>query len=339
MSGLVPNLYSVKVTDPNTGCMNSSSVLVSDSSNIQVTLNNPQNSVCRNGPNIALLATPNTGTWSGPGVTGSGFNPATANAGINILVYNLSQSGCNYLKTDTITVLGIPQVSAGTDRNICVSEANFPLIGLPAGGSWSGTCISNSGLLTVPSGETLCNVVYQFTSANNCTASDTAKVFFRALPEVPQISVTGDQLSVGLISGATYKWFLDGQLIPSADLNVLTASGSGSYSVQIISQFGCSITSLPILFTGSFSPFEMQSEIELFPNPSDGQTFYIKSDSKDQIVNIKLISTLGQVLDVSFTSIENGLIKIERNKIPFGTYFVISRFGNGKTVYKRLILK
>ncbi|TND08827.1 MAG: hypothetical protein FD123_1681 [Bacteroidetes bacterium] len=96
--------YSVTTTGSN-GCTNSDT--------ISVTINTPPTAsgsassatVCLNDAAVSLTGTPAGGTWSGPGVTGSTFNPLTAGNGAQTATYIYTDgNGCSDTATVIITV-------------------------------------------------------------------------------------------------------------------------------------------------------------------------------------------------------------------------------------------
>lgn len=271
ITGLQSGSYTVLVTDNTTGCIDSSTVLISDSGNIQVSIANLPASVCQSGANITLSANPNTGTWSGPGVAGTTFSPSQANVGANILVYNLQQSGCSFLRSDTIVVLPAPRVSAGVDRNICLGDPNPTYTGLPLGGNWAGNCITAEGSVTIPAAAGSCQAIYRFTAANGCSASDTALIFFRNLPTSPGIQANGTTLSVTDSAGFSYQWFRNGQAIAGATSSSFTVSSGGSYTVQVRNSFDCIALSQALVVTDILSIEEMAGHVVIYPNPVKDQ--------------------------------------------------------------------
>lgn len=78
----------------------------------------PNRSVCIDGGNVIMNATPAGGVYTGPGVTGNIFNPVTAGAGTHEISYTISNLSCNYTKKANYTVhplvvASITQVPAG----------------------------------------------------------------------------------------------------------------------------------------------------------------------------------------------------------------------------------
>ncbi len=95
--------YAVQVTDLN-GCIGNDTISVVVNAIPTLTFNLSQNTICVDDAPMALTATPAGGTFSGPGVTGSTFNPATLN-GAQTLQYSYTDTnGCSASATNVIVV-------------------------------------------------------------------------------------------------------------------------------------------------------------------------------------------------------------------------------------------
>jgi gliding motility-associated-like protein len=80
---------------------------------------------------------PGGGIWSGPGVIHPWFYPTNAGPGTHTIYYTLNTC------TDSMTMLVHPKPVAQADTTVCISGAPFNLQAQPAGGSWSGTGITD----------------------------------------------------------------------------------------------------------------------------------------------------------------------------------------------------
>lgn len=131
-------------------------------------------SACVDGAAVTLNGSPAGGTWTGPGLTGSTFTPATAGVGAHTLTYTFTDpNGCTVSDQLTATVDPLPVVDAGGDVTFCDQPFAQQLTGFsPAGGTWSGSPNVTAGGSFTPSGTGTFNLTYTYTSGAGCTASD-----------------------------------------------------------------------------------------------------------------------------------------------------------------------
>jgi len=96
--------YIVVVTNVN-GCMGSDSAVVTINSNPTVTASASSVLVCVDDATVSLTGTPTGGVWSGPGVSGSNFNPTAAGVGAQTAIYSYTDAnGCSGNATVSIQV-------------------------------------------------------------------------------------------------------------------------------------------------------------------------------------------------------------------------------------------
>lgn len=97
--------YYVQVTDSLTGCGASDSVNLAISPPINVTFNITQTTICTTDAPLTLSGSPAGGVFTGPGVSGTTFNPATAGVGTHSITYDYTDAnGCQGTASDVITV-------------------------------------------------------------------------------------------------------------------------------------------------------------------------------------------------------------------------------------------
>ncbi len=126
--------------------------------------------ICNNATPITLNGgSPVGGTYTGTGVSGGVFTPSIAGK-FNINYAYTDANGCSASATDTIRVIAAPTVTLGDFTQICGDAAAFNLSGgLPAGGTYSGTGVTNGVFDPAKSGSGTFPIRYSVT-ANGCTA-------------------------------------------------------------------------------------------------------------------------------------------------------------------------
>jgi gliding motility-associated-like protein len=220
----------------------------------------PQNSFCLGNttlPNVTLTATPVGGTFTGPGVSGNTFNPNLAGAGTHTLIYNVNAGGCQLQATQTITVI---RAFAGSSFSACSNGTPTPLVGSPAGGTWSGPGVTGSvanGFVFTPTVALVGTqtLTYSLTAASGCTSASTLNVFvFRGpaitAPTLPAAFCANTTTPIALPTGFT--WFGPGVLLTAAGPTFAPAQlGAGTYSLSYSSGSGtCDLRgTLPVTVT------------------------------------------------------------------------------------------
>jgi hypothetical protein len=141
--------------------------------------------LCDNNAIANLTPVVNGGAFSGSGVTGSQFNPSTSGSGSIPVTYTITQNGCTNSATNSIQVNPSPVIAFGSMPLFCQGGQAAILPVTPAGGTWSGTGISNpsTGFFNPSiSGVGTFNAIYTVSNNFNCTKIDTVTVTVNALP-------------------------------------------------------------------------------------------------------------------------------------------------------------
>ncbi len=179
-------IISFTYTDGN-GCSNSDTALITVNPlpNVDAGAYLP---VCMDAPDVTLVGSPAGGSFSGIGVTANLFDPSV---GTQLITYSFTDiHGCSNSATTTITVNPLPIVDAGAYPPVCQGAANIPLVGSPAGGSFSGTGVS-VGFFDPTVGTQI--ITYTYTDGNFCTNSDTALI---TIKPTPALSITVNSVNV-----------------------------------------------------------------------------------------------------------------------------------------------
>lgn len=186
-AGVGTHIVVCTYTDAN-GCVNSSSqqVIVRALPVVNFTGFSGTYCVDNNGP-VILSGTPVGGSFSGPGITGNFFSPATAGVGSHTIVYDYTDIyGCSNSATQTVVVNALPVVSfTGLGAAYCEDDANaVDLTGNPTGGTFSGPGISGNQFIAANAGAGNHDITYTYADGNQCTNDTTISVVVNPLPVV-----------------------------------------------------------------------------------------------------------------------------------------------------------
>jgi PKD repeat protein len=175
-------------TDPVTHCLNTATV--KETVNPIPVVNAGTGTTYCNQPIPLTLTgyTPTGGTWSGTGVSASGvFNPAVPGNGPVVLTYSFTDAnGCISQDTLNEKVISPALALAGPTDTICINAGLLTLNGFsPAGGTWSGTGITNpTGIFDpVIAGVGSHSIVYSY-GAGTCFNTSSKNVIVHAAPVV-----------------------------------------------------------------------------------------------------------------------------------------------------------
>lgn len=143
--------------------------------------------ICENDNPITMVAYPTGGLFTGSGMNGSLFSPATANTGANIITYTFTDiHNCTDIDSITINVNAAPIATISTSLNgsYCSDASAVSLTGNPSGGVFSGNGVTGS--IFNPAQATTGNsmIVYSYTDGFGCTDNDTVITTINPLPTV-----------------------------------------------------------------------------------------------------------------------------------------------------------
>lgn len=168
----------------------------------------PSTPLCAHGDpvDLAPLATPIGGIWSGPGMNGSAFNPQNPGAGSYVVSYTyFAPNGCATSAALALEVLDQVQVDWSVGQAVyCESDPPTQFEAVPAGGTWSAP-LNEDGVLDpstlAPGSYTL---VYAWTAVNGCTLQSselTVERWNTTVPEIDPVGLLCDDLTEVTITG------------------------------------------------------------------------------------------------------------------------------------------
>lgn len=222
--------------------------------------------VCQNSAPLNLNGTPAGGTWSGTGVTPGGvFSPSTS--GSFILTYTNGTGTCATSDEVEITVDPSPVVNAGPGQTICIDAPAFALNGTPAGGVWTGTGVSATGLFDPAVAGVGSHVLtYTYTDAvTGCSNASTTTITVNALPLVdagPDQTVCNQPVPVnftGTPAGGTWS----GPGITAGGTFTPSATGVFVITYAYTDASGCSSSDNMVVTVVNPVPADAGSDLEI----------------------------------------------------------------------------
>lgn len=145
---------------------------------ISVSLTSPAPLYCNTSAPVTLNTMPSGGVLSGPGISGTVFDPAAAGPGTHRIYYLYTDPlGCS--GTDSLDVpvsISTPGSISGLVSPVCQDVSPYTLVGTPAGGTFSGMGIQGNQFFPSIAGLGAHTIQYQYTDISGCTGLTTAAI-------------------------------------------------------------------------------------------------------------------------------------------------------------------
>jgi len=181
-------IYTVTITEKGVSNTCSVDVIVHPSPTVTLAAAGP---FCTNASSATLDGAPTGGTYSGTGITSASagtFDPSSAGVGTHTITYSFTDAnGCTGSATRDIVVTQQPSVSLPSAGPLCISEPSITLNGMPSGGTYSGTGITNAtnGVFDpATAGAGTHTVTYTYSDGNGCSGSATTDIVVNTPPTV-----------------------------------------------------------------------------------------------------------------------------------------------------------
>ena len=260
----VEGSYGVTVTDGVSGCTDTASISVNNNMDVPTSWASGGVLDCNNST-VMLQGFSNTPGvayfWTGPNnFTSSQQDPPVDQPGSYTFTVS-APNGCSSAATVDVTMNAAPPatITAGSSTTLCAGE-NVSLsapVGSGYSYQWSNNGLPISGATTANYSATASGNYSVVVTENGCSATSTEiAVTVNPLPQAtvtangPTTFCAGDSvmLSASTGLGYIYQWQKDGADLPNANTAGYFASSGGSYTV-IVTQNGCSATSIPTAVT------------------------------------------------------------------------------------------
>ncbi len=277
----------------------------------------PVSNVCISNEEFALTSTATpiggTGVFSGTGVSGSNFDPATAGEGIHEVTYTYTLEGCSNDASINIEVEEIPTVDFTLPTTACYGDEAIALLGTPTGGTFTATpsLDVNSGFdpATATAGQEY-TIKYDY---DNGVCSNSIEKEITAYNPTTPVGVNNSEIYTKVISQATVpeisatgtniEWYSDETLTTlvgngdtyQADANVVIDAANqgkpGKYTYYAVStEEGCKskavAVTLEITSCTVLAPIPVTTSVEMCfgdTNPLS-QTLEVTADAGNNII-------------------------------------------------------
>ncbi|MCX6258071.1 MAG: FG-GAP-like repeat-containing protein [Bacteroidia bacterium] len=232
-------------------------IALSDNIPVVLTINGLYPGICVSSAPVNLTGSPSGGTFSGAGVTGNQFNPASTSPGIHHISYTYTDSyGQTYTQSKCTSVQPPPAPNLGADKNICQGQSsvlnpgNFQVYLWSNGATTQTITVNSAGSWSVT-----------VTNTAGCSNSDTINTNIISIQPVnlgPDLTACIGQtvsLDAGVYSG--YQWS-NGQTGESISVNT-----AGTYSVTVTAVNGCTGSDASVVNFNSppISSFNVLSQV------------------------------------------------------------------------------
>jgi gliding motility-associated-like protein len=308
--------YTVTVTNAN-GC--SSTAQTTATVNANPTATASSNTPCV-GATLNLTSGGGSGySWSGPNSFSSTTqNPTIANAAISAggsyTVTVTDAKGCSDTKNINVIIHSLPLITLSIPNNTyCLTANPATLTGTPAGGSFSGTGITDSIFNPSQAGIGTYNLIYYYTDANSCSNSDTISVSVHAVPAVSLQSdplvltpiYTGETVTITAAptNYSNYNFYIGSNSVQSGSSNTYQSVTflNGDHVIVIATEDGCTASDTLVLdinpLPNAFIPNGSDEKNNLFLKGIDlqiinrwGQQLYSGKDGWDGTYNGQTVS-------------------------------------------------
>ena len=248
---------------------------------------------------------PTTWQWSFPG-----GNPSTSNLPSPSVTYTVSglhpvklvvanQAGQDSLEiVSYINVLSAPVAFAGLDRTLCKGDT-AQLLG--TGGNsfaWAPALGLSNATVNNPVCNSTITRTYTLTvnDANGCIGTDQVKITVIPQPSTPVVLTYNVDSLYTISLNVNYQWSVNGNIIPNSNSRFVnkTNNGPGVYAVTVTDTANCGFSASSANFNvvGIEDKNQMDAQIQLAPNPSNGN-FMLNTNVK---VDTKVLLTIQNVL-------------------------------------------
>jgi gliding motility-associated-like protein len=126
---------------------------------------------------INVSVQPSGGVLTGNGISGTNFTPSLAGIGTHTITYEYEDiNGCENSATLNVQVLSEPVLTITAPTTLCIYDNAAPLIGTPAGGTFTGAGVTSGSFNPQSAGEGNQTITYSYQDSNGCAGEIEATI-------------------------------------------------------------------------------------------------------------------------------------------------------------------
>lgn len=276
--------------------------------------------------------TPAFGTYSGPGVSGTWFHPATAGPGVHTITYTYlnPSTGCSNTSTRQFTVNAANVSWPGGPMNTCQNTGPVTLSGgSPAGGTYSGTGVGSGVFNPNVSGPGTFTLTYSWFDAGlGCNGVATRSITVSAAPIVNwpggQVSLCLDDPAVPLNGASPAGGMYTGPGVTAGTFSP-SVSGPGFHTLNYTYTdpgSGCSAAASRTYFVDLCTGLTEITGAEIKLTYLDGWFDVHLPKDYPHTLQLRICNTLGQELYTGIVPGTAGIHRIDAGFIPSGPVYI-----------------
>jgi hypothetical protein len=171
-------------------------------------------------------------------------------------------------------------------------------------------------------------------NSNGCAAfSDTVTAIYCDTTWHPFVSAYLQQLSTIDTTGNTLQWYLNGNPIPGATTDAITASINGVYMLEVTNSFGCVFYSSPVVVSVGIDELGLTAP-SVYPNPANEQVnVHWFNQGSSSLIEVRDLAGRTVLTKISSGNAET----ISTAALPAGVY-TVEVSSEGRTGTARLVI-
>lgn len=288
-------------------------------------------------------ASPAGGTYSGTGVSGGQFDPAS---GTQTITYDyVDPYGCAHTSNQTFTVTATPAtptITASASTAICDGSSITLSSSASSGNTWS------SGETTQDITVNTANTFTVTVSENGCTSAASSAITTTIVDLAsPSFTVSGTSPTFNFSSTSqnttSVSWnFGDGSPTDNNTNTSHTYTTNGTFTVTLTATNECgseTTTETVTVFGININEVELFENMNLFPVPSNENLTIQFFTASDKEVRLKVLDLQGKLIHFTSLGTVNGnhTSTIDISSFAAGTYSLILESADGYKAVKRFV--